>query len=31
MPNHERSAARELAKSVAGVILPPPLCESRAR
>ena len=26
----ERSAARALAKSVAGVILPPPLCESRA-
>src|SRR5688500_12603714 len=26
----QRSAARILAKSVAGVILPPPLCESRA-
>ena len=26
----ERNAARTLAKSVAGVILPPPLCESRA-
>jgi LacI family transcriptional regulator, galactose operon repressor len=26
----QRSAARALAKSVAGVILPPPLCESRA-
>lgn len=26
----QRSAARVLAKSVAGVILPPPLCESRA-
>ena len=26
----QRSAARELTKSVAGVILPPPLCESRA-
>jgi LacI family transcriptional regulator len=26
----ERSAARVLAKSVAGVILPPPLCESKA-
>lgn len=26
----ERQAARALAKSVAGVILPPPLCESRA-
>lgn len=26
----ERSAARKLAQSVAGVILPPPLCESKA-
>jgi LacI family transcriptional regulator len=26
----ERAAARNLAKTVAGVILPPPLCESRA-
>lgn len=26
----QRNAARELAKSVAGVILPPPLCESKA-
>jgi len=29
-PAAERAAARKLAKSVAGVILPPPLCESKA-
>lgn len=29
-PAAERAAARKLATSVAGVILPPPLCESRA-
>jgi LacI family transcriptional regulator len=29
-PSAERAAARNLAKSVAGVILPPPLCESKA-
>jgi LacI family transcriptional regulator len=28
--DEQRSAARTLAKSVAGVILPPPLCESKA-
>lgn len=29
-PSSERAAARKLASSVAGVILPPPLCESKA-
>jgi len=29
-PSNERAAARKLASSVAGVILPPPLCESKA-
>lgn len=29
-PAAERAAARNLARSVAGVILPPPLCESKA-
>ncbi len=29
-PSNERAAARKLAASVAGVILPPPLCESKA-
>lgn len=29
-PTRQRSAARVLARTVAGVILPPPLCESRA-
>src|SRR6188768_4511029 len=29
-PSAEKAAARKLASSVAGVILPPPLCESKA-
>ena len=29
-PSHEKAAARKLAASVAGVILPPPMCESKA-